>query len=106
MIIGIPKEVKDNERRVSLTPYGVSELKKRNHIILIEKDAGLGSGFTDSKYKQFGATLVDNRAMNNLSFEVSREKFLKKGFDFSGDLQRCIIETLELISQKRLNHTL
>ena len=51
-------------------------------------------------------TLVDNRAMNNLSFEVSREKFLKKGFDFSGDLQRCIIETLELISQKRLNHTL
>ena len=62
MIIGIPKEVKDNEKRVSLTPYGVSELKKRNHTILIEKDAGLGSGFTDEKYKQFGATLVDNRA--------------------------------------------
>ena len=61
MIIGIPKEVKDNEKRVSLTPYGVSELKKRNHTILIEKDAGLGSGFADEKYNQFGATLVDNR---------------------------------------------
>ena len=50
MNIGVPKEIKDNEQRVSLTPYGAAELSKQNHTVLIEKSAGLGSGFSDNKY--------------------------------------------------------
>lgn len=60
MIIGIPKEVKDNEKRVSLTPYGAHELTKQGHKVLIEKNAGTGSGFLDSDYTNNGAFIIDN----------------------------------------------
>ena len=45
MIIGIPKEIKNNESRVGMTPAGVFELTKRNHIVYIQTQAGFGSGF-------------------------------------------------------------
>ena len=60
MVIGIPKEIKDNEKRVSLTPYGASELVKSGNAVIVEKNAGLGSGFTDHQYIRSGATLHDN----------------------------------------------
>ena len=60
MIIGVPKEIKDNENRVALTPAGVKELKKHGHEIYIQATAGEGSGFTDETYKLAGAkTLPD-----------------------------------------------
>ena len=59
MIVGIPKEIKDNEKRVSLTPYGASELIKAGNTVIIEKNAGNGSGFSDDKYIQSGATIYD-----------------------------------------------
>ena len=46
MLIGIPKEIKNNENRVALTPAGVHSLVGRGHRVLIETKAGLGSGFT------------------------------------------------------------
>ena len=59
MIIGIPKkEIKDNEQRVSLTPYGVSELVKLNNIVYVQKNAGIGSGFSDDDYVNSGANLL------------------------------------------------
>ena len=60
MIVGIPKEVKDNEKRVSLTPYGVYELTKLGNKVIVEKNAGLGSGFTDNSYISNGAKISDN----------------------------------------------
>ena len=57
MIIGIPKEIKDNEKRVSLTPYGAMELVKAGNKVLIEKNAGLGSGFTDQDYINSGSVI-------------------------------------------------
>ena len=60
MIVGIPKEIKDNEKRVSLTPFGASELIKSGHSVLVENNAGLGSGFTNKKYFQIGAKIIDN----------------------------------------------
>ncbi|MFO7798443.1 alanine dehydrogenase [Rhodohalobacter sp.] len=60
MIIGVPKEIKTLENRVSLQPGGVLQLKKKGHEVLIEKGAGLGSGFTDEMYKKSGATIVDD----------------------------------------------
>ncbi len=59
MIIGIPKEIKNNENRVSLTPAGVYSLVKEGHSVLVEKGAGVGSGFSDEEYQQAGAILCD-----------------------------------------------
>lgn len=57
MIIGVPKEIKNNENRVSITPAGVNSLVKSNHTVLIEKSAGIGSGIKDEDYKQAGAII-------------------------------------------------
>ncbi|MGQ9675821.1 MAG: alanine dehydrogenase [Chloroflexota bacterium] len=58
MIIGVPKEIKDNEYRVSLTPGGAEMLVANGHQVLVETMAGEGSGFKDEEYAQAGATIV------------------------------------------------
>lgn len=58
MIIGLPKEIKNNENRVALTPAGVSGLKKNGHTIYVQATAGAGSGFKDSEYEAAGATIL------------------------------------------------
>ncbi|WP_017303290.1 alanine dehydrogenase [Spirulina subsalsa] len=58
MKIGIPKEIKDQEFRVGLTPSSVRVLTSHNHQVFIETQAGLGAGFTDQEYQQVGATIV------------------------------------------------
>lgn len=58
MIIGVPKEIKNNENRVAITPAGVMSLIKSGHSVLIETKAGEGSGFTDSDYQEAGAEIV------------------------------------------------
>ncbi len=58
MIIGVPKEIKNNENRVSLTPAGVIELVKHGHVVYVQKTAGLGSGFSDEAYEEAGAKLL------------------------------------------------
>ena len=62
MIIGIPKEIKNNENRVALPPSGVFDLTNRGHQVLVEKDAGKGSAITDEEYVAAGATIIDNAA--------------------------------------------
>ena len=58
MIIGIPRERKTLEKRIALTPEGASELTKRGHTVLIERDAGKGSFFEDSLYEKAGCKIV------------------------------------------------
>ena len=58
MIIGIPKEIKNNENRVALTPAGVLALKKSGHTVYVQSTAGLGSGFADADYEQAGAEIL------------------------------------------------
>ena len=60
MIIGVPKEIKTEENRVAVTPTGVAGFVARNHKVLIEKGAGLGSGLTDRAYEVAGATIVES----------------------------------------------
>lgn len=62
MIIGIPKEIKNNENRVAITPSSVSYLKNGGHEILVEQNAGSGSGFTDEEYAAAGAKIIDSAA--------------------------------------------
>jgi len=58
MIIGVPKEIKNNENRVALTPAGAKELIKRGHQVYVQQSAGLGSGFSDQDYSAVGASLL------------------------------------------------
>ncbi|MDU5333418.1 alanine dehydrogenase [Enterococcus sp.] len=62
MIIGIPKEIKNNENRVALPPSGVFDLTNRGHQVLVEKDAGKGSAITDEEYAAAGATIIEKAA--------------------------------------------
>ncbi len=62
MIIGIPKEIKDQEFRVSTPPGGVRALVEAGHTVLVESKAGLGSGFSDEEYRQAGAQVLDTAA--------------------------------------------
>jgi len=60
MNIGIPKEIKTQEHRVSLPPSGAREFVRRGHTVFVERSAGLSSGFTDAEYRSAGAAIVDS----------------------------------------------
>jgi alanine dehydrogenase len=60
MIIGVPKEIKEQEQRVALLPSGTNELTKHGHSVLVERDAGLGSGYSDQDYVKAGAQIVEH----------------------------------------------
>ncbi|MEH7009699.1 alanine dehydrogenase [Neobacillus niacini] len=62
MIIGVPKEIKNNENRVALTPAGVVSFVNAGHKVLVEKNAGVGSGFTNEDYLNTGAEIIENVA--------------------------------------------
>src|SRR5262245_6549824 len=64
MLIGVPREIKEDEYRVALLPSGVYQLLKRGHEVLVERGAGTGAGYPDSDYEQAGATMLsDHRAL-------------------------------------------
>ncbi|MGF7217431.1 alanine dehydrogenase [Spirosoma lacussanchae] len=58
MVIGVPKEIKNNENRVALTPAGVTELRKHGHTVYVQVNAGEGSGFEDEEYIEAGAVML------------------------------------------------
>lgn len=59
MIIGVPKEIKNNEDRVALTPAGAAELVRRGNQVIVQASAGIGSGFADSEYSNSGAEILE-----------------------------------------------
>ncbi|MDX5339514.1 MAG: alanine dehydrogenase [Cyclobacteriaceae bacterium] len=74
MIIGVPKEIKNNENRVALTPAGAKELVKRGHSVYVQHSAGEGSGFMDEEYEAAGAqilpTIEDTYAIAEMIMKV------------------------------------
>src|SRR5208337_43688 len=62
MIIGVPKEIKDQEYRVALLPSAAYQLIQRGHRVLVERNAGAGAGYPDEDYVRAGATLVSDHA--------------------------------------------
>jgi alanine dehydrogenase len=60
VIVGLPKEIKDNEYRVGLTPAGVRALSDAGHQVIVEKNAGEGSGFEDALYERAGARIINS----------------------------------------------
>ena len=59
MIIGVPKEIKQQEHRVGLVPATATTLTRRGHTVLVQKSAGVGSGFSDEDYVAAGAKIID-----------------------------------------------
>jgi len=62
MIVGVPKEIKEQEYRVALLPSGAYQLIKRGHEVIVERGAGAGAGFADAEYEQAGAILADSHS--------------------------------------------
>ena len=58
MIIGVPKEIKNNENRVGMTPSGVQEMTKNGHVVYVQATAGVNSGFSDEAYTAAGAKIL------------------------------------------------
>lgn len=70
MIIGVPKEIKNNENRVGMTPSGVAELVKRGHTVYVQHTAGENSGFPDDAYIQVGAQILPTMAETYAAAEM------------------------------------
>lgn len=62
MVVGVPKEIKDHEYRVSVTPDGVRALRQAGHEVWIEPSAGVGSGYSDADYQSAGAIMAESKA--------------------------------------------
>ncbi len=87
MIIGVPKEIKNNEYRVGLLAEGVESLVHAGHQVIIQRDAGQMSGITDVDYETVGGEIVDtpelvysqaNMIVKVMEPQISEYKFLKK----------------------------
>ena len=110
MIIGVPKEIKNNENRVGMTPAGVAELVKKGHTVYMQATAGINSGFSDDDYIAVGAQILpaieDVYAIADMIVKVKEPiapeyKLIKKGqvvftyFHFAADklLTEAMIES-------------
>jgi alanine dehydrogenase len=106
MIIGIPKEIKDNEYRVSLTPGGAHSLAGQGHRVLVQASAGEGSGFPDAEYAESGATVVQTAAQAWAAEMVVKVKEpIPTEYDFlRPDL--TLFTYLHLAAAEKLTHAL
>ncbi len=85
MIIGVPKEIKTMENRVSMTPAGVETLIRRGHEVTVEAGAGLGSGFADSEYAAVGAKLGDAAAAWSAQMVIKVKEPIASEYKFLRD---------------------
>ncbi len=95
MIIGIPKEIKDNEERVAIVPDGVLALKAASHQVLVQKNAGLGSGISDEDFIKAGAEIIDSaeEIWKTADIIVKVKEPVKQELDFLKYLKEKILFT-------------
>lgn len=82
MIVGVPKEIKDKENRVALTPEGAKQLASNGHKVLVEKNAGAGSGFSDEEYVKNGAQVVDTAKAWDCDIVIKVKEPLENEYKF------------------------
>jgi alanine dehydrogenase len=106
MIIGVPKEIKTEEYRVSMTPDGVREIKRFGNAVLVEAGAGAGSGFSDEEYLAADADIVDRTTLFLRSDLIVKVKEpLPEEFDLLRDGQ-AVFTYLHLAANRRLTELL
>src|ERR1700744_3485309 len=106
MTIGVPKEIKNNENRVAVTPAGVEALVHAGHTVKIQTNAGTGSGFTDQSYEKAGATIVptaDEAWAQQMVMKV-KEPIASEFKFFRSDL--VLFTYLHLAAEEKLTHAL
>ena len=91
MQLGVPKEIKDNENRVAMTPVGVAQLTAAGHPVRVERGAGLGCGFTDDEYVSAGADSCNQAQAWDTELVVKVKEPLESEFAF---LQGQIVFTV------------
>ncbi len=103
MIIGVPKEIKNKENRVGMTPRGVGKMVKAGHQVLVQKDAGVGSGFLDVEYKKFGAKIINSakEVYKKADMIVKIKEILEPEFELVQEGQ-TIFTYLHLAAEKKL----
>ena len=106
MEIGVPKEVKDQEFRVGLTPASVKALREGNHRILVEANAGVGSGFSDEEYVQAGADIAaDPKTVWQQDLIVKVKEPLPSEYDYLRS-EQLLFTYLHLAASRRLTERL
>ena len=107
MLIGVPKEIKDNENRVSTTPAGVAEYVSRGHDVIVETSAGVGSGFSDAEYVAAGATMLDDASdvWGRAAMIVKVKEPIASEYELMRDGQ-ILYTYLHLAAEKELTHAL
>jgi len=106
MRIGIPKEIKEMENRVGATPAGVAEMLRNGHKVMIEKNAGVGSGFEDFEYEEAGASIVNSARevwLSDMVYKVKEPLPAEYSF-FRDDL--LLFTYLHLAAEKELTKAL
>ena len=107
MVIGIPKEIKPEENRIAIVPGGVETLINKGHKVLIEKDAGLGSGFSNDEFKSAGAQILKNHeevfTKSDLVIKVKEPLLEEYGFLRKGQI---VFTYLHLASSEELTRNL
>ncbi len=106
-VIGVPKEIKNNENRIALTPAGAGMLRDAGHRVVVESGAGIGSGFLDEEYVQAGAELLPNAAdvWNNAGLVVKVKEPLPEEFQHFRNGQQ-LFTYLHLAAAEQLSHAL
>ena len=106
MRIGIPKEIKNNENRVSLSPSGVHALVEQGHSVIVEKSAGLGSYFEDDDYVTAGAKIGDGPAeVWNVDMVMKVKEPLEEEFQYFKE-GLILFTYLHLANEKKLTQAL
>jgi alanine dehydrogenase len=82
MIIGVVKEIKDKENRVALTPEGAKKLVEEGNKVLVEKDAGMNSGFGNGEYSKAGAEIVDTESAWNADLVIKVKEPLEQEYRY------------------------
>jgi alanine dehydrogenase len=107
MIVGVLKEIKAEENRVCMTPAGVEVMKQNGHEVLVEKNAGMGSGFNNAVYKSAGAEIIDTP--KEIFKHADMVMHVKEPLDAEYDLIRkdqIIFTYLHLAAAEELTHVL
>ena len=78
MKVGVPSEIKAQESRVGLTPQSVKELTKDNHTVLIQNNAGVGAGFSNSDYENSGAKILNDWKTIQIDKKSIKNYLIKK----------------------------
>jgi alanine dehydrogenase len=106
MEIGVPKETKDQEFRVGLSPSSVRVLSENGHSVFVQSNAGIGSGFTDDDYTQVGATIVDSaESAWSRQLVVKVKEPLKSEYQFLRS-QQILFTYLHLAADRSLTENL